>query len=121
MMRARGRWWLAALAVLPAACSSPSSAEPADVIGHVRLSNFEISAPRTLTHGRIRFEIVGGGPSMHELVLSRTDLAGGDLPRNADGTVSEDDPRNHHIDEAEGVDAGDHRDLYVTLRPGHYV
>ena len=120
-MRARGRWWLAAFAVLPAACSSSSAAQQVDVVAPVTLVNFRVSAPRSIPHGRVRFEITGDGPSMHELVVSRTDLPAGDLPRNPDGTVSEDDPRNHNLDEAEGVDAGDDRDLYMTLRPGHYV
>jgi uncharacterized cupredoxin-like copper-binding protein len=87
----------------------------------VRLANFRIAAPRSVGHGRIRFEITGVGPSMHEMVITRTGLAADDLPRNPDGTVTEHDRRVHEVDEAEGIDIGDHRDLDVTLSPGHYV
>jgi hypothetical protein len=124
MMRARVRWSLAALAalaLLASACSLPARAERADAVGLVRLANFRIAAPRSIAHGRIRFEIMGVGPSLHELVVTRTPLAAGDLSRNPDGTVNEDDRRVHVIEEAEGVDIGDHRDLDVTLPAGHYV
>jgi uncharacterized cupredoxin-like copper-binding protein len=121
MAPARRVWWLVAVALLPASCATSSHVERADAIGHVRLTNFKVAAPRSITHGRVRFEIAGGGPSMHELVVTRTDLPAGDLARAADGTVTEDDAQAHPVDEAEGIDAGDHRDLFVTLRPGHYV
>src|SRR5690242_12772523 len=100
MMRVRVRWSLAALAalaLLPSACSSPAGAERADAVGLVRLATFRIAAPRSIPHGRVRFAITGVGPSMHEMVIIRTDLAADDLPRNPDGTVTEHDRRVHTV------------------------
>jgi uncharacterized cupredoxin-like copper-binding protein len=58
---------------------------------------------------------------MHEFVVIATELPAHDLPRAANGTVQQDAPGLRFIQEAEGIDIGDHAQLTLPLRPGHYV
>jgi uncharacterized cupredoxin-like copper-binding protein len=89
----------------------------------VRVRNFKVDAPTTVSPGRRTFVIHGGGPSLHEFNVARTDLAPDALPLAADRTV--DDTSSHpgfvHLAEAEGIDIGNTKTLSVDLSAGNYV
>jgi uncharacterized cupredoxin-like copper-binding protein len=89
----------------------------------VTVGDFKIAVvePR-LPAGKATFKVVGAGPSTHELVLFRSDLAPVKLPTVPDGTkVNEDGEGVQHIDEVEDVKAGTVKQLTVDLEPGRYV
>ncbi len=70
--------------------------------------------------GTVNFNITNDGPDhTHEFVVVKTDLAPGDLPTNADGSVDEEQVDG--VDEAEDVEPGASTTLTVDLEPGKYV
>jgi hypothetical protein len=110
-----------ALALGLGACSHAKAQQGA--LARVHLENFKIGIASTLPAGLTTLAIFSAGPTMHELNVVRTDRAAKDLPLAADGTV--DDQNSHsdfdHLDEAEGIDIGQHRNMTLNLSPGHYV
>ena len=70
--------------------------------------------------GVVNFNIDNQGPSTHEFVVVRTDLADDKLPVTGD-EVNEDDPSLEHIGEQEDIAAGSSTSLSLYLVPGHYV
>lgn len=106
--------------LVPGACSGTHFS---GVVVRVTERNFAIDAPPVIHAGRVRLVVDGAGPTMHELNVSRTDLAKDALPLEADGTVS--DKVEHagitHIGEIEGIDMGGSKALTLTLAPGRYV
>jgi uncharacterized cupredoxin-like copper-binding protein len=101
--------------------ASTGGAGAADVA--VRLRDFRVDAPATVTAGRTRFVLTGEGPTMHEFNVARTDLPIAELPKGPSGLVADTDgvPGFEHLDEAEGIDIGGHKSLTVELAPGRYV
>jgi uncharacterized cupredoxin-like copper-binding protein len=75
----------------------------------------------TATSGQVDFEITNEGPSTHEFVVFKTDLAPDALPLNKDGDVDEEGKGVKHIDEVEDIAAGSSESLDVNLDPGSYV
>ena len=80
--------------------------------------------------GKLTFEAVNEGVSTHELVILRTDLKPGALPRKeakpqqgvvTEYLVNEDDARLATIDEIEEFPAGTSQKKTVALEAGHYV
>jgi uncharacterized cupredoxin-like copper-binding protein len=89
---------------------------------HATLSDFKI----VLDHGSVRggkvtFDVGNDGPSQHEFVVFKTDLAADKLPTKADGDVDEEGAKVEHIDEIEDIGKGDTPSLSVDLDAGHYV
>ena len=77
--------------------------------------------PSTASGGQVAFEINNEGPSTHEFVVFKTDLAPDALPVNEDGDVDEEGKGVQHIDEVEDIAAGSTQSLDVSLDPGTYV
>jgi hypothetical protein len=70
--------------------------------------------------GTLTFKVHNTGHEKHEFVILRTQLDPGSLPEQA-GKVNEDTPGVEHVDELDGVNAGQDRDLTVDLMPGSYI
>ncbi len=84
-------------------------------------TEYRITMPTTLHTGRRTFSVTNIGTESHELVLVRTDLAPGALPR-AGAKVDETSPRLRVVAETAGtLRPGTTRSMTVTLAPGRYV
>jgi uncharacterized cupredoxin-like copper-binding protein len=129
--RARRRWaW--ALALIPAALAVvvlltvERRQEPA-TLGtpvDVRLEDFKVRRDvAVVPAGTVSFRIFNQGPTTHEVIVVRTDLAPDKLPLQRDGlTVDEEAPGVDLQDEVEGLDIDDRRTLVLRrLAPGNYV
>jgi uncharacterized cupredoxin-like copper-binding protein len=68
--------------------------------------------------GSVTFDITNDGPSTHELVVFKTDLAEGALP--VDGSTVTEEGLDL-VDEVEDVAPGVDTSLTVDLEPGSYV
>ena len=72
--------------------------------------------------GTVTFRVRNQGPTSHEFVVVRTDLAPDKLPLQDDGlTVDEEKKGVELVEEAGGLDIDEHENLVVRLTPGHYV
>jgi uncharacterized cupredoxin-like copper-binding protein len=72
--------------------------------------------------GSVKFEIDNNGPSTHEFVVFKTDLAADALPKSdGEDTVDEEGEGVEHVDEVEDIEKGDSKTLEVDLDAGHYV
>jgi uncharacterized cupredoxin-like copper-binding protein len=103
--------------------TAASSSENEQNIG-VTEKDFSIKLDNATTSGgKVDFKIHNDGPSTHEFVVFKTDLAEDKLPMDKDGTkVNEDDPSLNHIDEKEDIAQGADVSLDIdNLAPGHYV
>ena len=89
----------------------------------MRLSDFDMTlSRRQVTSGRVSFRLENRGPTVHELVVARSDRSADDLPIGPDGlSVDEDHPAVHAMGEQEAVKLGDDQRLTLDLAPGHYV
>ncbi len=123
---ARFRVGLAALAVgvlIAAGCSSSDSGADttpaADGTVSAMEKDFEITlSSDTASAGAVQFAIMNEGPSAHEFVVVKSDLAPDALPV-VDGQVSEDGL--DVIGEEEDVAPGTAPTLDVTLEAGSYI
>ncbi|MBX3285706.1 MAG: hypothetical protein R2746_07060 [Acidimicrobiales bacterium] len=109
-----------ALGTTPACDHAPARPEP-DVT--VELKDFEVGLSTARTEsGRVVFDLENTGPTVHELVVARTDLASGELPLGSDGlSVDEDTPKVRVLGEDESVQLDERHQLDLDLDPGHYV
>lgn len=117
-----------------AACSSSSSSsgssagatatDAASMSGptvNATEKDFAISLDQTsVASGDVTFDITNEGPSTHEFVVFKTDLAPDKLPTK-NGEVNEDAKQLDHIDEVEDIASGATAELPVELDPGSYV
>lgn len=122
-----------ALTFALAACSSSDeSGEPSDTqsssdtggdsMGGIAttLKDFAITpAATSASAGEITFDVKNDGPSDHEMVIIKTDLAADELPTDSTGAVIEDEVEA--IDEVEDVAPGSSVSLSVNLEAGSYV
>jgi uncharacterized cupredoxin-like copper-binding protein len=112
---------LFAAAILPACARSgrPTAGRTVDILER----DFHISGPSSIpAGGAIDLHIRNEGPSTHELVVVRTDLAAPNLPLQLDGlTINEESPLLHAVDEDSDIPMRTSADLVVHLAPGHYV
>lgn len=76
----------------------------------------ETSAPA----GEITFRVTNEGPSTHEFVVFRTDVAADALPTDENGDVAEGDDLAP-VDEIEDIQAGATPTLVMDLDAGSYV
>jgi hypothetical protein len=120
----RSGWVVLALALL-ATAALPACARPARPAGRtvtVVERDFRITGQTASSGGAIDLRIRNLGPSTHELVVVRTDLAAPDLPLQLDGlTVDEESPVLRAVGEVPDVPSGTTADLPLHLAPGHYV
>ncbi len=87
----------------------------------VTLSDFKIELATTSVAAReVRFAVENKGPSIHEFVVFRTDLAADALPTGADGDVAEGDSFAP-VYEIEDIASGARPNLTVDLAAGNYV
>jgi uncharacterized cupredoxin-like copper-binding protein len=108
------------LTVTGAAEPTPTASGPETTL-KVSEKDYAIGLPQTeAPAGRFTFVISNEGPTTHEFVIVKTDLAAGSLPVEND-EVNEDDSRLQHIDEVEDVKAGDSASFTVDLPAGHYA
>ena len=128
--RARRRWaWalafvLAALALaVPLTVARRQEPTPPGTPVNVVLEDFKVGLDAAVVPaGTVRFQIRGQGPTRHELIVVRTDIAPGKLPLQDDGlTVDEEADGVELVDEAGGLDIDDRQTLDLRLAPGHYV
>ncbi|MCU1379442.1 MAG: hypothetical protein JWN29_2425 [Acidimicrobiales bacterium] len=85
------------------------------------LSDFKISLDTSsVPAGDVTFEVANKGPSVHEFVVFKTDLAPEALPRDDSGEVAESD-EFAPIDEIEDIQNGAQPKLDVNLEAGTYV
>jgi uncharacterized cupredoxin-like copper-binding protein len=103
-------------------CSSDTPVAKGTVVS-VELRDFRIVASRTsVAAGRVTFRVHNRGPSTHEFIVDRTELASYALPLRKDGiSVDEESKRVHGTGTIEEVFDRHTVDLTVNLTRGHYV
>lgn len=119
--RASGVVAASALLMAMSGCSS-GTAKSTDAIE----KDFSITlGTDTLKAGDVTFNISNDGPSTHEFVVFRTDLAEDELPltkdENGNEIVDEEGDGVEHVDEVEDIEAGSDQDFEVNLSAGKYV
>jgi uncharacterized cupredoxin-like copper-binding protein len=128
--RTRRRWaWalalvLAALALaVPLTMARRQEPTPSGTPVNVLLDDFRVRQDAAVVPaGTVSFRILNQGPTTHEVIVVRTDLAPDKLPLQPDGlTVNEEAPGIDLLDEVEGLDIDDRETLALRLAPGHYV
>jgi plastocyanin len=100
------------------ACSSSGGVKATEKDFDITLGSSSASS------GDVTFNVENNGPSTHEFVVFKTDLAEGSLPtkkENGAVIVDEEGTGVTHIDEIEDLAKGDSQDLTVNLKPGKYV
>lgn len=124
---------LAVAGVMLAACgdddtttSTPATAATTAAAGtpiviDVELKDYEvIPDPDSGAGGDYEFEITNTGPSVHEFVVVKTDLAADALPTGADGSVEEGGALTA-IGEIEDIAVDSSQTFTASLDAGHYV
>ncbi|MCU1351346.1 MAG: hypothetical protein JWM05_555 [Acidimicrobiales bacterium] len=109
--------------ILVAAACAPSGNGPIARSFGVHLQDFQIrlEGPRVRA-GSVDLRLTNKGPTVHELVVVRTDARADRLPLGPDGlSVSETSPVIHKVDEQQDVDLEAGSTLHVRLTPGRYV
>ena len=128
--RARRRWtWvlalvLAALALaVPLTVARPQEPTPRGTPVNLLLEDFKIRQDAAVVPaGTVSFRILNEGPTTHEVIVVRTDLAPDELPLQDDGlTVDEEGEGIKFLEEVEGLDIDDRDTLILDLAPGRYV
>lgn len=100
--------------------SSAASQAPRTV--HVAEQDFALAPDSTTLAGPATVAVNNAGPSNHELLAFRTDLAENALPLGPDGRVIEDGPGvTKVLDTETDLTPGTHRTLKAPLPPGRYV
>ena len=110
---------LSAIGIVATACSSGGGVD-------ATLKDFEIDLGSSSGDaGDVTFNITNDGPSAHEFVVFKTDLAPDALPtvddENGIPIVDEEGTGIELVDEAEDIAADSSTDLTVTLEAGSYV
>jgi uncharacterized cupredoxin-like copper-binding protein len=112
-----------ALALIAAGCGGGSGSGNSPKVTE---KDFSIALdPTSVSSGEVTFSIKNDGPSTHEFVIFKTDLAADKLPitndENGIPIVDEEGEGVTHIDEVEDIASGSTQELKVTLQPGNYV
>ncbi|MDF2744961.1 MAG: putative copper-binding protein [Actinomycetia bacterium] len=128
--RPRRRWaWVLALALALAAVAIPLTVArrdeptPRGTLHNVLLKDFEVLQEATVVSaGTVSFLVRNQGPTTHEVIVVRTDLAPDKLTLQDDGlTVNEEARGIKFLEEVEGLDIDDRETLILDLAPGRYV
>lgn len=125
---------VACLALILAACGTPSASPSSDSGGggggggaattvNVTLSEFKVEFDTTdIPAGDVTFNVTNDGTITHEFVVFQTDVAEDALPEKSDeAEVNEDDASLNSMGEVEDVEAGGSKSFTATLEPGSYV
>jgi uncharacterized cupredoxin-like copper-binding protein len=115
---------LAAVFVLAAFAAGCGGSDEGTV--NATLKDFAITVdPTTAPAGDVTFDITNDGPSQHEFVVFKTDLAPDQLPMTEDENgvpiVDEEGEGVEHVDEVEDINSGSSDTLAVSLTAGNYV
>jgi uncharacterized cupredoxin-like copper-binding protein len=104
-----------------AACGSGGTSHPGAIKEQLR--DFEIqSAVTQVKPGQVTFEVINNGPSTHEFIVDRTDLAPNGLPIDSTGLrVNEESAQLENQGEVSSLLRGSKEFLTLNLKPGHYV
>ncbi len=91
--------------------------------GVITLTDFKVGTGSThFTPATYQFSIANGGPSQHELLVFRTNLAPADFPKNSDGSINENGPGLNKISDGDNIDPGGLQARTIDLtQPGTYV
>jgi uncharacterized cupredoxin-like copper-binding protein len=118
-----GRVLIAMLLIGIAAACSRGDAAPRGAPVNVHEHDFALTTDAPLVHaGYVTFHVHNTGPSTHEFIVARTDVAADALPLHKDDiTVDEDSPQIHEVGSLGGVRLDATRNLTLKLDPGHYV
>lgn len=113
---------LVAVVLVPiAGCARHDEPPTADAVADMRDFEIDLSTTRLLAGHRV-IGLTNHGPTVHELVIARTDLPADALPLGADGiSVDEDSRRFRILGEEESVQLTEQDVLDLVLEPGHYV
>ncbi len=127
-MKVRSFAVIASILLMASACSQSSTPSGGEDTGgggtpiSATLADFSISVdPNSASAGKITFSINNTGPSLHEFVVFKTDLAEDTLPLSDDGTVNEEGEGVTHITEKEDIEVGSTEKLTAELQAGNYV
>jgi uncharacterized cupredoxin-like copper-binding protein len=72
--------------------------------------------------GLVDFAVRNDGPSQHEFLIFKTDLAADKLPLGDDGRVNEDaEDATKVFDSGDNIEVGKSQRFNVGLTPGNYV
>jgi uncharacterized cupredoxin-like copper-binding protein len=109
----------------PAATPTPAPATSAPQQNESSVAatekDFSIALDASSTSaGKVDFIVTNDGPSVHEFVVFKTDLAPDKLPLKS-GAVDESGAGVTHIDEIEGINPNTTQKLEVDLQAGKYV
>ena len=128
--RGRRRWaWALALVLAALALAVPFTVArrdeptPRGTLQDVLLEDFEVRQEATVVRaGAVSFRIRNQGPTTHEVIFVRSELAPDKLPLQDDGlTVDEEGRGITFLEEVEGLDIDDRQTLVLDLAPGNYV
>lgn len=128
--RARRRWtWALGLALVALAIAVPLTVArrdeptPRGTLQDVLLKDFEVLQETTVVPaGTVSFRIRNQGPTTHEVIFVRTELAPDKLTLQDDGLTVDEEARGiKFLEEVEGLDIDDRQTLALDLTPGHYV
>jgi len=129
----------AAAALLLAACSSNPEPEPTEApteetsapaptetegAGSMNVTEKDFSVsldPTEVPAGEVAFRITNEGPSVHEFVVFKTNLAADALPVDSEGAVDEEGKGVEHQGEVEDIAVGATANLSLELDAGSYV
>jgi uncharacterized cupredoxin-like copper-binding protein len=128
--RAKRRWaWVLALVLAAVAVAIPLTVArrdeptPRGTLHDVLLKDFKVLQEATVVPaGTVSFLVRNQGPTTHEVIVVRTDLAPDKLTLQPDGlTVNEEARGIKFLEEVEGLDIDDRRTMVLDLTPGRYV
>ena len=101
-------------------CETPEQGSGSPVVATEKDFAIGLDA-KSSSSGETTFNVHNDGPSTHEFVVFKTDLAQDALPVGDDGNVDEEGEGVTHIDEIEDIGNGCDASLTVDLDPGNYV
>ena len=114
---------LAAAVMVLSACGDSNDDDNGDGAASVdaTLTDFKIELDKaSAPAGEVTFNVTNDGPSVHEFVVFKTDLAEDDLPIDDVGDVAESD-EFAPVDEIEDIEKDATPTLTVDLEAGSYV
>ncbi|MDP9119668.1 MAG: plastocyanin/azurin family copper-binding protein [Actinomycetota bacterium] len=121
-IREKSRALLTAGAVLlPLFGCTGHPSTPTGPVLDVKVKDFKIEPSLSeVENGLVTLRVWNEGPTTHEFVVIRSDLAADELPIGADG-LSVDEDRVVPLDELSEVGAGASSELTLALSAGQYV
>jgi hypothetical protein len=118
LIRALPALMAAALAV--PACNDHTAPSPVPV--NVTLREFNITLDRSSApRGTVIFRVTNAGSEHHEFLVIRTNRAPNALPTEDNGSYKENGPGTQLLDEIDGLDPGQTKELSIDLAEGNHV